>query len=301
MAPNDDDWPPSTDTWDITPTRSPSFFEQLNAVITRHQAKRQTAHTPSSVSTQDPTLSTPLFDLSLDRVYQAQLNDPDIQEKVELLRKHPSQLSLEIKNGILCKLLPRGKIKRALPYIPKALIKDILFTHHDHPLAGHFGTIDDYIRSCHQCARFNIQRQKPPGLLQPIEPPDESFQLAFGRLPRNPFDSPRPDFKFRRPNDYWLHVQRFRAYATQMARRNIQHQQQLSKQRYDLNRNSSSYNIGDLVWFKVLVGRCKLDERFRGPFQITRQLNSLNYTLDDGTTTFTTHVNNLLPVYERQV
>ncbi|CAF1469586.1 unnamed protein product, partial [Didymodactylos carnosus] len=141
MAPDDEDdgWPPGTDTWDITPTRSPSFFEQLNAVITRHQAKRQTAHTPSSVSTQDPTLSTPLFDLSLDRVYQAQLNDPDIQEKVELLRKHPSQLSLEIKNGILCKLLPRGKIKRALPYIPKALIKDILFTHHDHPLAGHFG------------------------------------------------------------------------------------------------------------------------------------------------------------------
>ncbi|CAF1587649.1 unnamed protein product, partial [Didymodactylos carnosus] len=48
-------------------------------------------------------------------------------------------------------------------------------------------------------------------------------------------------------------------YATQMARRNIQHQQQLSKQLYDLN---PSYNIGDLVWFKVLVGRSKLDERF---------------------------------------
>ncbi|CAF1473908.1 unnamed protein product, partial [Didymodactylos carnosus] len=196
MTLDDDDWPPGTDTWDIIPTRLPSFFEQLNAVITRHQAKRQTAHTPSSVSTQDPTPSTPLFDLSLDRVYQAQINDPDIQEKVELLRKNPSQLSLEIKNGILCKLLPRGKIKRALSYIPKALIKDILFTHHDHPLAGHFGvdrtwnniknkyywpnmkkTIEDYIRSCHQCARFNIQRQKPPGLLQPIEPPDESFQV----------------------------------------------------------------------------------------------------------------------------
>ncbi|CAF1420470.1 unnamed protein product [Didymodactylos carnosus] len=71
------------------------------------------------------------------------------------------------------------------------------------------------------------------------------YQLAFGRLPRNPFDSPCPDFKFRRPNDYWLQVQRFRTYATQMARRNIQ--QQLSKQRYDQNRNSPSYNIGDLV------------------------------------------------------
>ncbi|CAF1555651.1 unnamed protein product, partial [Didymodactylos carnosus] len=37
-------------------------------------------------------------------------------------------------------------------------------------------TIEDYIQSCHQCARFNIQRQKPLGLLQSIEPPDESSQ-----------------------------------------------------------------------------------------------------------------------------
>ncbi|CAF1343579.1 unnamed protein product [Didymodactylos carnosus] len=47
-APDDDDWPPGTDTWGITLPSSPSFFEQLNAVIARHQAKRQTVPTPSS-------------------------------------------------------------------------------------------------------------------------------------------------------------------------------------------------------------------------------------------------------------
>ncbi|CAF4601653.1 unnamed protein product [Didymodactylos carnosus] len=38
-------------------------------------------------------------------------------------------------------------------------------------------SIEHYIRSCQECSKFNIQRKKPPALLQPIEPPDEVFQV----------------------------------------------------------------------------------------------------------------------------
>ncbi|CAF5001901.1 unnamed protein product, partial [Rotaria magnacalcarata] len=38
-------------------------------------------------------------------------------------------------------------------------------------------TIAKYIQSCTQCSKFNITRRKPPGLLQPIEPPNEVFQI----------------------------------------------------------------------------------------------------------------------------
>ena len=38
-------------------------------------------------------------------------------------------------------------------------------------------TIQNYIQSCIQCQKFNIDRRKPPGLLNPIEPPKGPFQL----------------------------------------------------------------------------------------------------------------------------
>ncbi|CAF4527672.1 unnamed protein product [Didymodactylos carnosus] len=38
-------------------------------------------------------------------------------------------------------------------------------------------SIHNYIQSCSQCCKFNVRRQKPPGLLQSIEPPAEVFQV----------------------------------------------------------------------------------------------------------------------------
>ncbi|CAF1586276.1 unnamed protein product [Didymodactylos carnosus] len=127
------------------------------------------------------------------------------------------------------------------------------------------------------------------------------YQLAFARMPRNPFDRPQTEFKFSRPNDYWTELQRFKAIANKMARSNIQYQQTLTKQRYDRNRSSPVYNIDDPVWLKILIGRSKLDERYRGPYRITGKITAVSYMLDDGDGAFMAHVNNLLPVYERLV
>ncbi|CAF4129648.1 unnamed protein product [Rotaria magnacalcarata] len=51
---------------------------------------------------------------------------------------------------------------------------------------------------------------------------------------------------------------------------NIEQQQQLSKLRYDKGRANPSYALNDMVWFKVLVRRSKLDPRYHGPFRIIK-------------------------------
>ncbi|CAF5154154.1 unnamed protein product, partial [Rotaria sp. Silwood1] len=38
-------------------------------------------------------------------------------------------------------------------------------------------TIISYIQSCDKCSKFNVNRRKPPGLLQPIQPPNDVFQI----------------------------------------------------------------------------------------------------------------------------
>lgn len=38
-------------------------------------------------------------------------------------------------------------------------------------------TILSYVHSCNKCSQFNIDRRKPPGLLQPIPPPNDVFQI----------------------------------------------------------------------------------------------------------------------------
>ncbi|CAF4801563.1 unnamed protein product, partial [Rotaria sp. Silwood2] len=38
-------------------------------------------------------------------------------------------------------------------------------------------TIISYIKSCDKCSQFNVDRHKPPGFLQPIQPPNEVFQV----------------------------------------------------------------------------------------------------------------------------
>ncbi|CAF5128874.1 unnamed protein product, partial [Rotaria socialis] len=38
--------------------------------------------------------------------------------------------------------------------------------------------INNYIKSCILCVQFNPRRQKPPGTLKPIKPPDGVWQLV---------------------------------------------------------------------------------------------------------------------------
>ncbi|CAF1416681.1 unnamed protein product [Didymodactylos carnosus] len=157
----DNDWCQGTQIWKIKSQRLPSnFFTQLNAAITHQQAKRLSP-VPSSTTVMPsipaPVSSTnnplpPFFDLSLDRISKEQMADTNIIETFNLVKQNPSKSSFIIRDVVVFKLLPRGKTKIRLPYIPKTLIKDILFTHHDHPLAGYFGIE----RTCSHKTKKNV-------------------------------------------------------------------------------------------------------------------------------------------------
>ncbi|CAF2136424.1 unnamed protein product [Rotaria magnacalcarata] len=85
-----------------------------------------------------------------------------------------------------------------VPFVPKGQIRsDIIRIYHDTPANGaHFGRnrttqkikqryfwpnmiedIRNYVKSCIPCLQNNHRRQKPPGALKPIEPPEGVWQL----------------------------------------------------------------------------------------------------------------------------
>ncbi|CAF1309012.1 unnamed protein product [Didymodactylos carnosus] len=100
---HDNDWPQGTETWEIKPQRPPStFFAQLNAVITRQQAKRllpapllttfMATHTSLSSAPATTTSPSPqLFDFSLDRIRKEQMEDTDIIEILNMAKQNPSK------------------------------------------------------------------------------------------------------------------------------------------------------------------------------------------------------------------
>ena len=80
-------------------------------------------------------------------------------------------------------------------YVPASVRTDVLNRCHDHPLAGHPGIrktffncsriywwprlrrdVQRYVRNCDTCARSKSMKQKPAGLLQPLEPPSRPWQ-----------------------------------------------------------------------------------------------------------------------------
>jgi transposase InsO family protein len=80
------------------------------------------------------------------------------------------------------------------------------------------------------------------------------YQLAFGRKPRNSFDPPHSTFTFTKPSDYYTQVLNYKQVILKQAKNHILQQQQLSKVRYDRNRPHPAYQVGDLVWTKVITG-----------------------------------------------
>jgi hypothetical protein len=117
---------------------------------------------------------------TLEREYQ---EDPNFRALLENTSEPYS-----LKNGVLYKddkiCVPRGSLRAA-----------ILHDTHDIPVAGHLGvrktcgrllqhyywpalrdTVKEYITSCDVCQRTKVPRQKPFGLLKPLDPPQHNWQ-----------------------------------------------------------------------------------------------------------------------------
>lgn len=185
-----------------------SCTPQVAAVVTRAQAKLMdqprspdiSNTSPSSIDripSADVPASPRTFDFSWNRIRREQTLDLSIQHIINKLQRTPQHQSFCFQIGILFKILNRNGRQLIVPYVPSSLIPELLHAHHDHPLSGHFGllrtwnnlknkyywpnmkdVISQYIQSCQQCCQFNVSRQKPPGLLQPIAPPDDVFKIV---------------------------------------------------------------------------------------------------------------------------
>jgi transposase InsO family protein len=177
-----------------------------NAVQTRGQ--KAALNNMSSPSTSKPQITTtpiecssspskPGFDYM--QIPQQQLTDPLIQQQIGEIQEHPNKYSsFVVEHGILYKLIEvhRNRTKKKIPWVPKSMIKDLLYSSHTHPTSAHYGSdrtyyklkntyywpnmltdIKLYVKQCLLCARYNIPRHKPPGLLETPEPPSDIFDL----------------------------------------------------------------------------------------------------------------------------
>ena len=184
----------------------------VGAVITRAQARAQVNLTPSDTNNIVPNNTSIIDDqpqqkvgheFDVSTIVDTQKGDKLYQEKILEINKNRMNGSYVLENDILYKIINRSMFTKKLIYVPTPMIEQILFAYHDSPWAGYFGfrrtylkskdkywwpnmkiTIQNYIRSCIQCQKFNIDRRKPPGLLNPIEPlkgtiepPKDPFQL----------------------------------------------------------------------------------------------------------------------------
>ncbi|CAF1068627.1 unnamed protein product [Adineta ricciae] len=133
-----------------------------------------------------------LSPLDLVRIGKEQQNDERIQQHLQ----NPLE-GMVIQDGILYHRRKDKNGQKMVPYIPKSLVNDVLAAAHDHQFSAHFGrdktfeklktrcfwpnmylTIQNYVKRCQDCIRFNTQRCKPSGHLQSIEPPAEIFQMV---------------------------------------------------------------------------------------------------------------------------
>ncbi|CAF4161880.1 unnamed protein product, partial [Rotaria sordida] len=183
--------------------RNAAMNVEVNAVTPRAQVKLLAQPLPSPpgiLSKQNTSSSSPssnqLYDFSLSRMHSEQAQGLVIQKLIQQVHNKTCHQPFIIHRDILYKLARRGNTATKLLYSPSKLIPELLAAYHDHHLSGHFGVertrlalkntyfwprmeeiITSYIQSCNQCSKFNVNRRKPPGLLQPIQPPNDVFQI----------------------------------------------------------------------------------------------------------------------------
>lgn len=126
--------------------------------------------------------------------------------------------------------------------------------------------------------------------------------MAFNRRLKYPFHPTQSTITLLKPNNYWERAIHFKSIALQAARLSIQHQQKISKSRFDKNRAHPNYNPGDLIGVKYPTSRSKLDTRFEGPFIIINRLSDVKYLIQHTELGYRQHdhINNFITFYDRQ-
>ncbi|CAF4687360.1 unnamed protein product, partial [Rotaria sp. Silwood2] len=190
-----------------------SSIQLLGAVVTRSKSKVTSTNITFSSSPQQPQTSSDASSFSstvsnhsnylvqhfdITELKKHQNNDIQIQKIINNLKRNPN-ISFDLKDGILYKSQSNyhEKTKRTLIYIPSSMITSLLVSYHDNPLiGGHFAvrrtlnkiqqqfwwpnmkqSVIDHIKFCVVCQAYNVSREKRPGFLHPVPPPDGPNQL----------------------------------------------------------------------------------------------------------------------------
>jgi transposase InsO family protein len=132
-----------------------------------------------------------IIPFSIEQLIETQKNDDYVKNIINNIKKHKQYI---IKNDLLLR-----RFNRPVPYVPQGPLRTtIIKIYHDTAANGaHFGRdktihkikqryfwhsmykdIDNHIKSCLLCAQYNPRRQKPPGTLRPIKPPEGVWQLV---------------------------------------------------------------------------------------------------------------------------
>ena len=232
-------------------------------------------------------------------VRAAQLEDDDSQQRIAEVHRSTSE-DLCVHNGVLLKVLAHGK---RVPWIPRALVPDVLQAFHSHPTAANSGRdrtydklrrrafwpqmyngIRRHVVSCPQCAPYNKRRRKAPRLLEPVEPP-------------------RPRITMYKPSDDWEFVQESRRAMTQVVRTNVHEHQQQARKRFDKNRQDISYLPDEPVFLRQHGMTGKGGKLFDGPFYVVERRGKNTYLVrdDDPANVWQVHASDMEPFPARSV
>ncbi|CAF3307418.1 unnamed protein product [Rotaria sp. Silwood2] len=145
------------------------------------------------------------------QIREQQQKDQTIKQIYEQLSNGKQQSSYSLENELVCKIIQRlGQPIVTLPYIPASMVDPLLYAYHDSPTSGHlsinktwykirdryfwpgmFKKIKDHVLSCTKCKQFKIDRIRPKGKLQPIEPPTGILDLMgldfIGPVPQSSY------------------------------------------------------------------------------------------------------------------
>ena len=164
-------------------TRSMKLREPANNIA--QQPDKTKTITTESRSKNDENIA-----FTLEQLKEAQQNDEETMKIIKNIDEHNDFIFLDD--------LLMYQSNPPTPYVPQGNIRsNIMKIYHDSPANGaHFGRdktlhkikqryfwpsmtkdITNHVKTCLSCAKFNPRRRKPPGALQPIEPPNGVWQL----------------------------------------------------------------------------------------------------------------------------
>ncbi|CAF1149684.1 unnamed protein product [Rotaria sp. Silwood1] len=181
-----------------TRSRSRQLPQSDNHITTPPNTNRSDVQNHQSTSSTSKTTTDSArigYTGAIDQLKQAQQKDPDLQYIANHLNDNKYINSYLLQDGLLMHYEQHSK---PVPCVPKGEIRnDIMKIYHDTQANGaHFGRdktikkikaryywntmnsdITNYVKSCIRCNQNNPIRCKPPGYLQPIEPPEGVWHL----------------------------------------------------------------------------------------------------------------------------